>query len=120
MRPSPALGIEDAVAVDDAMPLVFQEWECRTDRRGGPTAQIPEQLARLLVPIDADGEQLRIQTGTVDQETLQLNELRHAVRSPVAAIEHQHDRCVRLETRQGDGTPILVLQREVGGALPAG
>src|SRR5262245_17352953 len=58
VRPTSTLRIEDAVAVDDAVPLVFQQREGSAGSVFGcrcSSVEILEQVARLFVRIDADG-----------------------------------------------------------------
>jgi hypothetical protein len=116
MWPSSALRIPDAISVDDPMTLIFQERE--PDARCPRSAirrQPLEQLSRVLVRIDADREHLHLQMFT--QKFLQLNELRHTVRSPMATIKDQDDRSMPPEPRQSDRTPILIFKSEIRGQL---
>lgn len=130
MRPAPTPGVEETITVDHAVAGVLEEWKAEDERRrrrgrsaGDPGPgrvgfrQVAQELPRLRVGIDADREDPRLGSGGFVEKSFQLAELMNAVRSPAAAVEHEHDVGVSSKIRECDRNARLAFEREVRGGI---
>ena len=87
MRPAFAVRVENAVAVDHFMVLVFEERKVEVAVEA--LAQHLAEFFRFLVIIDAHRQNLDFIFLRFGQKAFQLPELFQAEGSPIAAIENQ-------------------------------
>jgi hypothetical protein len=104
-------GIEQAVAVDDLVVFVLEQ---RKIKFAGKGLDLLQELLRLGVGVDADGENFRLFLFLRRKNGFQLPELKCAVGSPVTAVENQDDVFLAAVRAQRDAPPVHILKREVG------
>jgi hypothetical protein len=80
----------------------------------GERFELLEELLRLGVGVGADSQNLYPLLFLPREKCFQLPELKRAVRSPMAAIEDQHDVFLAPIVAQGKPLSIQILQSEVG------
>jgi hypothetical protein len=67
-----------------------------------------------LMRVDADGEDFDAVAVLARKQRFQLAKLIGAIRSPVAAIEDQHDCFLIAITRERNRLAVLIFEREIG------
>ena len=70
-----------------------------------------------VVRVNADGEDFDFVAVLFFEQRFQLSKLNVAVRSPVAAIEDEHDGLLAAIIGERDGFAVLIFEREIGRGL---
>ena len=112
MGQASSVWIEQAVAVDDLVLGVGEEW--KVDLAAELFSDSLDGLERVFGAVGADRDDLSFGAGLFIQQLRQLAELGDAKRSPVPAVKHQHNLLVSAKLRQGHHPPGFIGQTEVG------
>ena len=97
MRPALAVRVKNAVAVDNFVIFVLEQWEIELAVEA--FAQHLAEFLRFLVIVDADGEDLDFIFLRFGQKAFQLPELFYAEGSPITSVENQYDRLLGAKVR---------------------
>jgi hypothetical protein len=84
----------------------------RVGEEGERRLRLRTELAQLLWGVDADGHHPRVECVEIMLGLPQLGQLRMAERSPVAPVEHEHDRLAAQMVAQAERLSILVGELE--------
>lgn len=107
-----ALGtfIQQSVPINDAVVSVGKHGEINA----GLIFEFVAQEVRLVVRVYAHGQDFDLVAVGFVYNRFQLAKLSSAPRSPIAAIEHQHDGLFAAISRKVDGFAVLIFQHEIG------